>query len=61
MMVEAEEEEEWVYGYPDFIRYENYDSCVGIRPAETTSNPCVVWSTGSGTSDIVGAYASLSG
>ena len=54
MMVQAEEEEEWIYGSPD-----HSTSCVGTT--ETTSGPCTVWSTGSGKSHDVGAYASLSG
>ena len=56
MMVEAEEEEEWVYGFPDYST-----SCVGTTPVETTNGPCTVWSAGSGTSHIAGAYTSLSG
>lgn len=61
MMVEAEEEEEWVYGFPDYLPQDYYNSCVGTTPAETTSDPCIVWSAGSGTSHIAGAYTSLSG
>ncbi len=62
MTVTAVEEDgdEWVYGFPDYLPLDYYGSCVGTTAAGSTSD-CIVWSTGSGKSDIAGAYTSLSG
>lgn len=53
--------DEWVYGFPDYKPLEYYNSCVGATGRGTVSDTCIVWSTGSGKSDIAGAYTSLSG
>ncbi|CAM9957992.1 unnamed protein product [Ectocarpus fasciculatus] len=55
--------DEWVYGYPDFLPQDYYNSCVGTTAAGTVSDTCIVWGTvsGSGFPDDAGAYTSLSG
>lgn len=54
-------EDEWVYGYPDWAPQEYYNTCVGTIAAGTTSDTCIVWSTGSGQGEFTGGYTSLSG
>ncbi|CAN0422556.1 unnamed protein product [Pylaiella littoralis] len=62
MTVDADADaDEWVYGFPDYLPQDYYNSCVGPTAAGTTSDTCIVWSTGSGKSDISGGYTSLSG
>ncbi|CAM9290802.1 unnamed protein product [Hapterophycus canaliculatus] len=53
--------DEWVYGHPDWLPQDYYNSCVGTTPAGTVSVTCIVWSTESGTGQFPGAYTSLSG
>lgn len=62
MTVEADAgADEWVYGYPDWAPQEYYNTCVGTIAAGTTSDTCIVWSTGSGQGEFSGGYTSLSG
>lgn len=62
MTVDADADaDEWVYGFPDYLPLDYYNSCVGTTSAGTTSDNCIVWSTGSGKSELSGGYASLSG
>lgn len=53
--------DEWVYGYPDWSPQDYYNSCVGTTAAGSTSDICIVWSTGSGQGQFKGGYTSLSG
>lgn len=51
----------WVYGFPDYKPQGYNNSCVGATGKGTVSDTRIVWSTGSGKSDIAGVYTSLSG
>ncbi|CAM9473825.1 unnamed protein product [Scytosiphon promiscuus] len=53
--------DEWVYGFPDFLPLDYYNSCLGTTPAGTVSDTCIVWSTVSGEGSHPGAFTSLSG
>lgn len=62
MTVDADADaDEWVYGHPDWLPQDYYNSCVGTTAAGTTSDTCIVWATEAGNGQFPGGYTSLSG